>query len=143
MPAPMMPQAGGAPPGAPPPQPGNQPPFGTTPVTGPSPNKGYEAQALQQLGLIVKRMAEILPLVGATSEIGQAVMKSMQSLAKHVPAGASNNVAERNTLEKMALQNRQNGEMQQQLQQRMMQGGGGGQPAAMPPGGMPGIPRAA
>lgn len=73
-------------------------------------------------------------MVGATSEIGQALMKAMTSLAKHVPEGMSSNASERNAIEKMALQNRQNGDMQQQLKQQMAGGGqgppGGGQ---MPP----------
>jgi hypothetical protein len=103
--------------------------MGSTSVTGPSPNKGYEAQAVQQLGLIVKRMTDILPLVGATSEIGQALMKAMQSLSKHVPSGSVSNVAERNALEKQMLQNQQNGQMQQQLRAQMQ----GGQSAQMPP----------
>jgi len=117
--------------------PGQQPqpqqaPFGASPITGPTPNKGYEAAGMQRVGLIVKQMSEILPLVGATSEVGQALMKAMTALAKHVPPGTNSNMQERNQIEKMALQNRQNGDMQQQLRQQMMQGQGqGGQ--QMPP----------
>jgi len=110
------------------PQP-QQAPFGSSPVTGPSPNKGYEAAATQQLGLIVQQLTKLVPLVGATSEVGQAVMKALTGLAKHVQPGSNTNASERNAIEKMALQNRQNGEMQQQLRQQQA----GGQPGAQQP----------
>ena len=87
---------------------------------------------MQRVGVIVKQMTEILPLVGATSELGQALMKAMTSLAKHVPPGSTDNVAERNAIQKMAIQNQQNGQMMQQMRQ----------PAAPPPS-MPQAPRMA
>jgi len=127
-----MPPPAAAPQGAPP-QP-QQPPFGSSPATGPTPNKGYEAAAMQRVGVLVKQMTEILPMVGATSELGQALMKSMTSLAKHVPPGSTSNAAEKNSIEKMAIQNQQNGQMQQQMKQP-------GQSGAAPPPSMPGAPQ--
>jgi hypothetical protein len=97
--------------------------MGSTPATGPTPNKGYEAAAMQRVGVLVKQMTDILPMVGATSDLGQALMKSITALAKHVPPGSNSNAAEKNSIEKMAIQNQQNGAMQQQLKQ----------PAAPPP----------
>lgn len=108
-----------------------QAPFGTSPLTGPTPNKGYEANAVQRVSLLVKQMAEILPQIGATSDLGQALMKAMTGLAKHVPPGTSSNTAEKNAIEKMAIQNQQNGQMQAQLKQAM------GQQGAAPPPSMP------
>jgi len=58
-----------------------QAPFGSSPATGPTPNKGYEAAAMQRVGVLVKQMTEILPQVGATSDLGQALMKSITALA--------------------------------------------------------------
>jgi hypothetical protein len=110
-----------------------QPPFGSSSATGPTPNKGYEAAAAQRVGVIVKQMTEILPMVGATSELGQALMKAMTSLAKHVPPGSTSNAAEKNSIEKMAMQNQQNGAIQQQMKP--------GQPGAAPPPSMPQAPQ--
>ena len=97
-------------------------------MTGPTPNKGYEANAIQRVSLLVKQMAEILPQIGATSDLGQALMKAMQGLSKHFTPGTSSNAAEKNAIEKMAITNQQNGQMQQQLKQAM-----GPQGAAPPP----------
>lgn len=98
------------------PQP-QQAPFGASPATGPTPNKGYEAQAAQRVGAIVKAMTDILPLVGATSDLGRALMKAMTDLGKHVPPGSTSNAGERNQIEKMAMQNQANGQMMQQAKQ--------------------------
>ena len=72
-------------------------------------------------------------MVGATSELGQALMKAMTSLAKHVPPGSTSNAAEKNSIEKMAMQNQQNGAIQQQMKP--------GQPGAAPPPSMPQAPQ--
>jgi hypothetical protein len=92
---------------------------------------------MQRVGVLVKAMAEILPQIGATSEMGQTLMKCMTMLAKHVPPGSTTNAAEKNSIEKMAIQNQQNGAMQQQMKQP----GGQQPPAAMPP--KPQMPQAA
>ena len=90
---------------------------------------------MQRVGVIVKALTEILPQVGATSEIGQSIMKSINALAKHVPPGSTSNAAEKNSIEKMAMQNQQNGQMQQQLKQPGAPGG------AAPPPSMPQAPQ--
>jgi hypothetical protein len=90
---------------------------------------------MQRVGVLVKQMTEILPMVGATSDLGQAIMKSITALAKHVPPGATSNAAEKNSIEKMAIQNQQNGAMQQQMKQP------GGAPGAQPPPSMPKAPQ--
>ena len=46
-----------------------QPPFGATPATGATPNKGYEAAGLQKLGVVVKQLEGLLPEVGAVSSM--------------------------------------------------------------------------
>jgi len=84
---------------------------------------------MQRVGVLVKAMAEILPTIGATSDIGKTLLECMTKLAKHVPPGTTSNAAEKNAIEKMAIQNQQNGAMQQQLKQP----GAQQPPAAMPP----------
>ena len=89
---------------------------------------------MQRVGVLVKQMTEILPQVGATSDLGQALMKSITALAKHVPPGSTSNAAEKNSIEKMAIQNQQNSGMVQQMKQP-------GQQGAAPPPSMPQQPQ--
>jgi hypothetical protein len=126
-----------APQGAPQPQ---QPPFGSSPATGPTPNKGYEAAAMQRVGVLVKALTEILPTVGMSSDLGQAIHKAIGLLGKHVPPGSTSNAAEKNSIEKMAIQNQQNGAMQQQMKQP---GAAGAQPPPSMPQAAPQMPKAA
>ena len=104
-----------------------QAPMGVSSVTGPTPNKGFEAAGIQKLGMAIKLMTDALPLVGATSEIGSALMDSIKKLSKHVQPGAMNPASERNNIEQMAMRNQQNSQMQQQMKQ---QAGGGQSPGA-------------
>ena len=86
---------------------------------------------MQRVGVLVKAMTELLPTVGIASELGQALHKAIGILGKHVPPGSSSNAAEKNQIEKMAIQNQQNGAMQQQLKTQGQQ----------PPPSMPGKPQ--
>lgn len=130
MPEPGTPAAAGAPS-----QP-QEPPLGVSSATGPTPNRGYEAAAKQQLGVIIRRLEQMVPLIGATSEIGKDVLKALNMFAKHIQPGEVTPAAERNTLEQTMMQNQQN----QALTQQMRAAGAGGQPqggapqqAAKPP----------
>jgi len=117
IPAPAGPGAG---------QPPQQPPFGSTPATGSTPNKGYEAAGLQKLGVLVKQMETLLPEVGASSEVGQAVLKALNSLVKFVPAGSVTPAAQKNSIEaqqRNMAQNNQQMQAIQQMRQKMAQGG--------------------
>ena len=101
-----------------------QPPFGQSPVTGPTPNKGFEAAALKRVGLVVKQLTDILSLAGATSDVGKDILKAINMLVKHVPSGAVTPADERAGLERQMMQNTQNSQMQQQMKQGAAQGGG-------------------
>ena len=101
-----------------------QAPFGVSSITGPTPNRGYEAAAQQRVGALVNQMMDIVKLTGVSSELGQALLKAVTGLSKHVPPGTVSNAQERNALEKAQLQNRENGAMQQQLRQMGQQGQG-------------------
>ena len=103
--------------------------MGSSPATGPTPNKGFEAAGLQRLGLVVKQLEQLVPMFGSGSEPGKAVLDALKSLAKHIPSGASTPGAERTNIDRMAMQNTQSNAAMQQM--RKQQAGGG---QAAPPG---------
>ncbi|MFA5897707.1 MAG: hypothetical protein WC829_01210 [Hyphomicrobium sp.] len=108
-----------------------QAPFGASPATGPTPNKGFEAAAAQRLGIVIKQLEELVSLAGATSEVGQAALKMLNIGVKLVPAGAVSPASQKNNIEQMAQKNaQQNMQMQALKQQRMQGGAGGGQGGA-------------
>lgn len=106
-----------------------QPPFGSSPATGPTQNAGYDAQAAQQLGFIVKQLEQLVAKAGATSEIGKVALDALNKLVKHVPQGAVSPASQRNMIEQMAMKNTEQNQNMQALQQR-----------GMPPGGQGGAP---
>jgi len=126
---------GGAKPPAPgasaaPATPGKEP-FGGSSATQATPNAGYEAAALQRVGVIVKQVQDLMGLVGATSETGQSLLKALNILVKMVPAGTVTPAAEKNMLEQAQMRNTQNMATSQQLkQQRMTPPAGAGAPGA-------------
>jgi hypothetical protein len=85
---------------------------------------------MQRLGVVLKQLEQLIPMLGSTSEIGKDVMKALNMLNKHVPEGAVTPAAERNTLEAAQRQNLQNTQMQAQLRGQQ----GQPQPAPAPPG---------
>ena len=104
--------------------------MGVSPATGPTPNKGFEVAGVQKLGSAVKQLTDLLPMVGATSEMGQAIMKAIQSLSKFVPPGAVTPAAEANNIQSMGMKNAQNMQMLQQMKPGAA--GGGQAPPPMP-----------
>ena len=126
IPAPMQAQS----PAAGPQQ--QQAPFGAAPATGPTPNKGFEAAAAQRLGLVIKQLEELIPMAGATSDIGKACLDALNKLVKYVPAGSVNPAQQKNQIESMAMKNAQQNQQMQALKQQRMQGeqGGAQQPGA-------------
>ena len=117
-------------PAAPPQQ--QQAPFGASPATGPTANKGFEAAAAQRLGLVIKQLEELISMSGATSEVGQAALKMLNIGVKLVPAGSVTPAAQKNQIESMAMKNAQQNQQMQALKQQRMQGeqGGAQQPGA-------------
>ncbi len=95
---------------------------------------------MQRVGVLVKAMTELLPTVGIASELGQALHKAIGILGKHVPPGTNSNAADKNQIEKMAIQNQQNAGMQQALK---AQGQPQQPPASMPPKPAQPMPQAA
>ena len=110
--------------------------MGVSPATGPTPNKGYEAAALQRVGLVIKQLTEILPMAGATSDVGKTILDVLGKLAKHVPSGSNTQASERNAIDQMAMKNAQAAQTNKALQGGGQPGGGQGQPP-MGGGGQP------
>ena len=108
--------------------------MGVSSATGPTPNRGYEAAAKQRLGVVIRQLEQLVPLAGATSDLGKSILKALNDLGKHILPGEVTPAAERNTLESAMMQNQQNSAMQQQLRQQPPGGGapGGARPAAPP-----------
>jgi hypothetical protein len=116
--------------GFPRPQQSQTPPMGVSPATGPTPNKGYEQAALQRVGLVIKQLTEILPMAGATSDIGKTILDVLGKLAKHVPAGSNSQASERNALDQMSMKNAQAAQTNKSLMQPAAGAQGGGSPGA-------------
>jgi hypothetical protein len=102
-----------------------QPPFGQTPATGSTPNKGFEAAGLQKLGVVVKQLEGLVAELGSSSEPGQAVLKALSSLVKFVPAGSVTPAAQKNSIEAQQRNMAQNNQQMMALKQRAAQGQGG------------------
>lgn len=127
----MIQQSPSAVPGTPQPQ---SAPFGSSPATGPTPNKGFEAAGLQRLGAVVKQLEELIPMFGAASDPGKACLDALNKLVKLVPAGSVTPASQKNNIEQMAMRNVRDNQQMQALQQQRMQAAqgaqGGGQAAA-------------
>jgi hypothetical protein len=124
-----------APPAAAQPQ-SAQPQFGASPVTGPTPNQGYEAAVAQRLGVVLNQLTDMLKLAGAGTDLGKSILKMLNEGSKHVPSGSVTPAAERGALERASMQNTQNNAQMQALKQQAAQkaqGGGQGQPGQQPP----------
>lgn len=126
------PQKPASPAGGAAPSEGKQP-FGNSQVTQPTQNAGYEAAAMQRVGVVIKQVQDIMQLVGAGSEMGKKLLKALNTLVDLAPAGNVSNASERNMLEQSLMRNTQNGQQQQMLKQQQAKqasGGGAGAPAA-------------
>lgn len=82
---------------------------GPTPATAPVPNAGLHAAGLALIGKIVKGMEMAIPLVGSTSDAGQALLSSLKTLGKFTQPGEASPGIEKTENERMALMQRQMG----------------------------------
>ena len=114
-----------------------QAPFGSTPVTSPSANRGHEAAGMQKLGVVLQLLQEVQHLFGPGSEQWKMVHDMVGKLAKLIPAGAVGPAGQRNQLEQMAQKQGQQNQQMQMLraqQAKAAQGGGAGAAGGMPQG---------
>jgi hypothetical protein len=105
-----------------------QAPFGSTPATQPTPNRGHEAAAAQKLGVVVQSLHDVMPLAGSNPELSKAVMDAIKALSKFVPPGAVSPAGQKNQLEQMMMKNGQNNQQMQMLRQMQAKGGAQGSP---------------
>lgn len=108
-----------------------QPPFGTPAAAQPTPNRGFEAAGMQQLGPLVQALIEIVPKVGAGSDAGQAILKAVQSLSKFVPPGSVTPASQQQMVRALQQRMAQNNPQMAALAQMRQQGQ---QPGAMQTG---------
>lgn len=109
---------------------GQQAPFGQAPVTGPTPNKGFEAAALKRVGLVVKQLTELLQLADASTDVGKDILKAINMLVKHVPSGSVSPADEKGEMQRRQMANTQNNQQMQALRQSQQPPAGGQQPQA-------------
>ena len=106
---------------APNPNQASQNPTGPTAAPQPTPNRGFEAAALQELGLVVQRLQQIALQAGAGSDVGKAATDAVAKLAKFVPPGSVTPAAQRQMIEKLSQSQTQNNQQMQALAQMRQQ----------------------
>lgn len=95
--------------------------MGATSMTGPTPNRGHEAAALQRLGALTTGLVEVVQMAGAMSDTGKEVLKALNILTKLVPSGSVTPAAQKNNISQMAEANTKNNQQMQMLRQMMQQ----------------------
>lgn len=73
---------------------------------------------MQKLAMAAKLIGDAFAAAGATSEIGQKIMKFLPKLTELIPPGASTPASERNTMQDVAMKNAQQNQMMQQFRQQ-------------------------
>lgn len=123
--SPTAPVAGaGAPPG--------QPPFGASPLTMPVPNHGNEAAAKAAVRAAVGLLQGSLKDAGIGTPLAEAIMKSIDTLAKQVKEGDTTQGAKEAELQRFMMQQRQQAPLLATLA-ALKAGGGPGAGASPPP----------
>ena len=82
---------------------------------------------MQAVGVVLNKLAETLPMAGPSSDLGKAISRAIDALAKVVPPGTVSPAGQQNTINQMALKNQQ----QMGMMKEMAGGGapGGAKPA--------------
>lgn len=133
---PPNPEAGGMPPpGAAPMDTGDKAPIGSSPATQPLSNSGIQAAGLAKLSIAVKLLETIIPMLGSGSEIGKAVLDTVNKLSKLVAPGTVSPGVEQSALSDIQNKARQNAMMVAAARGAMPAGAGSPPPGA---GGAPG-----
>lgn len=91
---------------------------------------------MQAVGALLKAMPMVLQMVGAETELGQAVAKALVDIGKHLKPGASSPQGEDNFMKQMMARNQQMRPQMAALQaQQMRPGPAMPQPMPSAPGG--------
>lgn len=126
----MPPAQGGLP--TPKPPENGEPPMGSSPATMPTENAGMEMKGQQGIALIVDAATQLLPMVGAATDIGQLLLDFVKKASKLVPPGSVSPAGKQNQLDEMQRNNAQNSQRMAMIRQSQQAPGGGQQqpPAA-------------
>ena len=108
-----------------------QPPIGSSPATQPVANRGLQAAGLAKLSVVVKQLESLLPVFGAGSDAGKAVLESLNKLSKHVAPGSVSQGVEQSQMMQMLMQARQQAPQIAAMKAAQQ---GGGVPGGAPPG---------
>ncbi len=94
---------------------------------------------MQGLGSMLPKLYELLPMAGATTDLGKSVLDIIKLIAKHAPPGSTSPAQQKNELDGMQRKNMQAMQTQQMLNKQ----GGAPQGGQQPPMGggqqMPGM----
>jgi len=96
---------------------GGMPPMGESMATGPTENAGSEMKGMQGVSLIVDAATELLPMVGASTEMGQLLLDFIKKGSKLVQPGAVSPAGKNNQLDEMQRNNAQNGQQMSMIRQ--------------------------
>ena len=114
-----------------------QPPFGSSPISAPVPHRGLEGEGIALVAQAKKMLEAAIgkPGMGAETELGQAILRSLELIGKQLPEGTVSPGMERAGMEQFMLQQRQQNPMMNIMAALGQQGGAGGAgaPSAAPP----------
>ena len=115
----------------------DQPPFGSSPATGPTQNKGQEAAAVKIVAVATDGLLLAVQLVGANSESGRVILESVQKLAKLVPPGSVSGADKMKVMQSLAMAAQKQGQQMSQMRPQGAPQAQPGQPGAPQPQPMP------
>ncbi len=98
----------------------------------PSRNPGFEMAGKQKVAMALKVLTDALPLYGASSDEGMAILDCMRKLGKLAQPGDVSQSGQMNGLQQMMLKAAQQGQIQKQM------AAGAGKPPGGAPGAAPG-----
>lgn len=125
------PAPAGGPQGSPAAAASGQPPIGSSPATQPVANRGMQAAGLAKVQVAVHILESVLPMLGAGSEAGKAVLDSLNKLSKHVAPGSISSGVQQSSMMEMMNKLRQNSPQMAAAKGAAPAGAGAGGP---PPG---------
>jgi hypothetical protein len=137
MPPPFGPAQAGSPPVAGAGTLPGQPPFGASPLTMPTPNRGNENAARAAVRGAVGVLQGSLKDAGIGTPLADGIMKAIEGLSKLVKEGDVSPGAQNTQMQKFMMEQRQMAPLLAALAQSKGAGAGAGGPPAMPPGGPP------
>ena len=88
---------------------------------------------MAKLGLVIRQLETIVPLLGAGTEAGRDVLKALTNLSKHVPPGAVSPGVEKSAMDQMQLKMKQQTPQLEQMRAALNKQDGGAPPEGAEP----------